>query len=540
MPEHGHAERAAELLDRVQRARRRADLVVVDAGQDDVEQRREHHAHPERRRAARAARGPRSSARRRAECTTPQHRERRPASISSDARVQRRAARSAAPAPPRRVPAPIAVPSDHGDQAQRRRGPRCSRSPSCRYSVSAKHHADHAREEHERRSPSPAVNARLRNRLGVTSGRDAASRSRRRCQRREGAEHDEARRPSRRTSTPASRARGPGSAGRSSSPAPRLDERGAERGRAWAAARRATRGAARAAPTSAATPSGRLIRKIERQPAPNRSASTSDAAEDRPEHRAAARSRGRTAPNALPISSGGKTCADDAEALRDHERGEQRPGSGARRSASPAVGASAAQDRRGHGEAGDADQEQAPAAVDVAEPAAGDEADRERQRVAADDPLQRRSSWRRGRALMAGAATLTIVPSSRSMHSAARTTARISQRMGWPAGLASATAGAGGAGEVRTSVMRGKRTAFVDYEQCSSNRITVRVKPAELPDPARAARAARKPRSASALSRDAIVETAFVVLDERRLRRASTCAAWPTRSAPVPRRCTRT
>jgi hypothetical protein len=38
--------------------------------------------------------------------------------------------------------------------------------------------------------------------------------------------------------------------------------------------------------------------------------------------------------------------------------------------------------------AGDADPEQAPAALDVAEPGAGDEADGERERVAADHPLQ--------------------------------------------------------------------------------------------------------------------------------------------------------
>ena len=103
-----------------------------------------------------------------------------------------------------------------------------------------------------------------------------------------------------------------------------------------------------------------------------------------------------------------------------------------------------AQRRRG-GEAGRADQEHPPAAEQVAEPAAGQQPDRERHRVAADDPLQRvadawRSWW------IVGAATLTTVPSSRSMHSAARITNRISHRFGgggsaecwhsWPVAIA--------------------------------------------------------------------------------------------------------
>ena len=40
----------------------------------------------------------------------------------------------------------------------------------------------------------------------------------------------------------------------------------------------------------------------------------------------------------------------------------------------------------------DADHEQSPSAEQVAEPATDDEADRERQRVATDDPLQRRGA----------------------------------------------------------------------------------------------------------------------------------------------------
>ena len=63
-----------------------------------------------------------------------------------------------------------------------------------------------------------------------------------------------------------------------------------------------------------------------------------------------------------------------------------------------------ARHRRGH-EAERAEHEQPLAAVDVAEPAARDQADRERERVAADDPLQRgragvqvgRGSWARRR-----------------------------------------------------------------------------------------------------------------------------------------------
>ena len=45
--QHGHADRVAELLDRVQRARRGAHLVVVDAREDHVEQRAEDEPQPE-------------------------------------------------------------------------------------------------------------------------------------------------------------------------------------------------------------------------------------------------------------------------------------------------------------------------------------------------------------------------------------------------------------------------------------------------------------------------------------------------------------
>ena len=52
-------------------------------------------------------------------------------------------------------------------------------------------------------------------------------------------------------------------------------------------------------------------------------------------------------------------------------------------------------ERRGEGEAGNADQEQLLVAENVAEPAAGDQEQREGQRIAGDDPLDRGVARRR-------------------------------------------------------------------------------------------------------------------------------------------------
>ena len=65
-------------------------------------------------------------------------------------------------------------------------------------------------------------------------------------------------------------------------------------------------GSRRAAPTSAATPSGTLMRKIVRQPAPRMSRSTSAPPSTGPST-ALSPITGPNRPNALPISSGGKT-----------------------------------------------------------------------------------------------------------------------------------------------------------------------------------------------------------------------------------------
>ena len=109
------------------------------------------------------------------------------------------------------------------------------------------------------------------------------------------------------------------------------------------------------------------------------------AAEHRPEHRAQP-DHGAEQAERLADLVGREDLADDPEALRDQERGEQALDQ-ARGDQRAGGGREPAQHRRGS-EAGDADQEQAAAAVDVAEPRAGDEADGERQRVAADHPLQ--------------------------------------------------------------------------------------------------------------------------------------------------------
>src|SRR4051794_32123962 len=113
---------------------------------------------------------------------------------------------------------------------------------------------------------------------------------------------------------------------------------------------------------------------------------------------------------------------------------------------------------------------------------------------------------------MDGAATLTIVPSSRSMHSAARTTKRISQRCGWPRD--SAPVAAGGSGEVRTSDI--ERTPFVVDEPCSNDRMVFVSSPHEdmgLPIPPWSARRRRPARDRTPLSRDAIVDAAMAILD---------------------------
>ena len=129
---------------------------------------------------------------------------------------------------------------------------------------------------------------------------------------------------------------------------------------------------------------------------------------------------------------------------------------------------------------------------------------------------------------MAGAATLTIVPSSRSMHSTARTSARISQRRGWPWSAGDAAVGAVSGAMRRLGVWSqafldgvGTATAFfasnavLQDEQCSIVESLFVSTNDSLPIPPwSAARERRVAEPAKApLTRDAIVEAALALLD---------------------------
>ena len=185
-------------------------------------------------------------------------------------------------------------------------------------------------------------------------------------------------------------------------------------------------------------------------------------------------------------------------------------------------GASAAQ-HRGGGEAGGADQEQPPAPVDVAEPAAGDQADRRRRARS-----RRRSTA--GRWCVAprsrridGAATLTIV-AVEQVHALGREHDEQDQPA---ARVAAARLGA-------ERVLRGwrtwsgplRRTVFVVSEQCSTLRTrSCQVRLLEVTDPTPPpARRRSRPASARAarrsLSREAIADAAMRDPRRRGARRA--------------------
>ena len=188
-----------------------------------------------------------------------------------------------------------------------------------------------------------------------------------------------------RRSTAASRAHAPGPADRRAGsrrrrPAPCRSRRGGATARPGR-----PRGAAASRRTACNAPTGTLIRKIERQPVPNRSRSISTPATigpstaDRPE-------TGPSTAHALLISSGGKrsrirpkTCGSMTapSGALERARADQELGRRGRR----------AQDG-GDGEAGGADQQHPLAAEHVPEPPAGEQADGHRQRVRGRDPLQ--------------------------------------------------------------------------------------------------------------------------------------------------------
>ena len=167
-------------------------------------------------------------------------------------------------------------------------------------------------------------------------------------------------------------------------------------------------------------PTGRLIRNSDRQSVPKRSALIEQSGDDRP-GTVESPITGPNAANALPICAGGKmsrispkacgiiTAAD--EPLHD-ARGDQRLGRPRERA-----------HRRCRHEADQPDHQHPLAAEHVAEPSAGQQADRDGQGVRRGDPLQGdvdidRSRW------IDGAATLTIVESRMFRIIAERITAK--------------------------------------------------------------------------------------------------------------------
>ena len=146
-------------------------------------------------------------------------------------------------------------------------------------------------------------------------------------------------------------------------------------------------GTNRAARAKIAMPTGMLMRKTVRQPSPQRSASMSQPPSTGP-------SDGGEAADAADeaVHRGALARAEERlhrrEQLRHHERGEQplRDAGGDERVARPGGGGRGGRE----GEPGDADEEHASSPEQVAQSAAGDERDREREHVAAHDPLELR------------------------------------------------------------------------------------------------------------------------------------------------------
>jgi len=194
--------------------------------------------------------------------------------------------------------------------------------------------------------------------------------------------------PSSRTSTAPSRPRGPGSGDRPAAQRPgrRAQRRASPAGFAPVVF---DSGSTRHAPTKARIPSGRLIRKTSRQPVPNRSAPTSSPPHDGAEHGAEPDDRPEQA------KAFGRSSVENAERMMPKPWGimsaAASPWVSRKNDQHPDVGRDAAE-QRARCEERDADHEQPPSAEEVAEAATDHEADGERQRVAADDPLQSRGA----------------------------------------------------------------------------------------------------------------------------------------------------
>ena len=382
----GDAERHAERVHRLQDAGGRAHLVRPDAGHHDVEERHEHHAHPDPadHHRGQQVHGGDAAAR------GPQHRvdRQQPGRLDDEPGVQDPAAELA-----HRDAADRGA--DEGTRRPRRGGngrvPRAEAQPVLQEHVEDHHDAAQRAGEHDREHDARAVRpvpeqGRLHQR--VAAGALAA--------------HLVPAEPSQRGHRRGQHPVQPGRPAQRVSLRQREDQQehghpGQHRARqvqpppphrARAGGRRRPPPRQQASAEDQRDEPDRHVHREDHPPAGTEQVGADQPARrDRPEHRRQAHDRSVDAER-LPHLVGREQVPDQAEDLRQHDRPEQaldgtggdeltrRPGHGARR-------------RRGH-EPGDPGQQHPPPPEDVAEPPAGQQPDRHGQGVGGGDPLDHR------------------------------------------------------------------------------------------------------------------------------------------------------
>ena len=187
-------------------------------------------------------------------------------------------------------------------------------------------------------------------------------------------------------------------------------------------------------------------------------------------------------------------------------------------------------------EAGDAEQEQAATTEHVAKPPAGQQPDGERQRIAADDPLQR------GRGGMQGGGGSSGRQRSQRFRRAGPCTRRQERRRG----SASASGERSQVELLESDAEQRSRTTFVIASNVPEAGLPCQVPCAWAQESCRRHRvclAIRRPRPVGPrhrkLSRETIVDAALAIVDRDGLD-ALTMRSVATRSARALRRCTRT
>ena len=305
----------ASCCDRVEHARRGADLVVVDRRQDEVEQRRDDHARCRRR--APAAAGDQLE-RAGVQPVGEDHLAQPPA-------PRRRAITAAICSTVAPEPRHQHGGGEHGadrraERERRQREPGVDRREvlaELQEQREHQHRADHPGEEHHDRSRARRCRRGGRRCSPRPADRGRAG-ARRRLQTTSAANDDRAAR---------DHQVGPRRPARLAALDQRIDRAGPCRapparcrpGPAAAAARRRDSGISATAPIAAIRPSGRLTKKISRQPVPNALAATSAPPMIGPST-ADSPITGPNTANADPSSRGGERVADDPEALRDQQR----------------------------------------------------------------------------------------------------------------------------------------------------------------------------------------------------------------------------